>query len=535
MSNSIERFEQELRTKISNKSTSHQSEEGFLVKQFKFFDIYNTGVLSFDNFYRTVEKIGIIIDKEDVRDFYHQLHGVNQSGEINYREYAKNIYSSNKQSYEPAQTGVTYSPSKRAVFDDEEGGTSSYRIMRSGMNSEGYPLATTSQYYQPSTSAGRRSVMNPDYVNNQAMESLNQSLKNPKFDAAQESDYESSVHEEPPQTYNYGHEPEYYKHNLYAKKSAPKSQILYIERFKEELHNRGGRALIGLMRQFKLFDTDQSGYLDKYEFKKAVEDYEVNVHPKDLENLFNCFDTDRNGKIDYNEFIEALAGPMNKYRLQLVERAFDKLDRNGEGYIDMEEMLACYDAYRHPEVASGKNDPEGAFNDFKDSFEVYHNIIHDYNSSAKISRDEFTNFYTYISSQIEKDAHFDTLITGVWNLDNKNNYDEMPYAGAPQKITKIDAHSSWLNDHHRKMFGGDSDAITHPGGEYHWQTTHNSKYRTDIPAPKVTAGIPTWPVGATTGWHGGQMHEDQRMHNYEEAMSGYYNAPHHYSSGGNQY
>jgi calcyphosin len=357
-------------------------------------------------------------------------------------------------------------------------------------------------------------------------------LNDPVYDAPQESESES-VLSEGPIVYNYGHEPEYYKHNLYSKKTAPKSQVLYIERFKEALQIRGGRGMIGLMKQFKLFDTDQSGYLDKYEFKKAVDDYEVMVHPKDLDNLFNSFDADGNGQIIYNEFLEALAGPMNKYRLQIVERAFDKLDKDGEGYIDINDIFASYDPYRHPDIASGKADPEGVYNDFKDTFEVYHNILHDYDSSAKVSRDEFTNFYTYASSQIENDSTFYMMINGVWNLDNKNNYDEMPYAGSRQKVTKVDSHSQWLNDHHRRMFGGDDNI--YQKGDSSWQTTHSAKFRTDIPAPTVSAGIPTWPIGASTSWEGGQMHEDQRMNQYEEEIGAYYNAPHHYTSGGNQY
>lgn len=530
MASTIDRFNQELKGKVSNKSNSHQSEEGFLIKQFKFFDIYNTGVLSFDNFYRTVEKVGIIMDKEEVREIFPHLQGVSETNEINYKDYSKSLYSSGSQAHQPASTGLTYSPSKKAVFDDDNTG-GSYQILRSGMNSQDYPLATTSHHYKPSTSAGRKSVMNPDYVNQQCMASLDHSLNNPNFDAPQDSEYESSVHEEPQLTFNYGHEPEYYKHNLYSNKTAPRSQVLYIERFKEELQNRGGRGMIGLLKQFKLFDTDQSGYLDKYEFKQAVDDYEVNVHPKDLDNLFNSFDSDRNGKIDYNEFLQALAGPLTKYRLQFVERAFDKLDRDGEGQIDMQDMFACFDPYRHPDVANGKNDPEGVYNDFKDAFEVYHNIIHDYNSSAKVSRDEFTDFYTFLSAQVESDAQFDTMVNGVWNLDNKNNYDEMPYAGAPQKITKVDSKSQWLNDHHRRMFGGD-DSL-YQKGDYQWQTTHSAKYRTDLPPPTVTAGVPTWPVGAGSNWQGGLMHEDQRMDSYAGSMSGYYNAPHHYSHGGN--
>lgn len=40
-----------------------QAEETFLAKCFKFFDIHNKGEVNFDQFFRTVEKIGVIIDK----------------------------------------------------------------------------------------------------------------------------------------------------------------------------------------------------------------------------------------------------------------------------------------------------------------------------------------------------------------------------------------------------------------------------------------------------------------------------------------
>lgn len=38
---------------------------------------------------------------------------------------------------------------------------------------------------------------------------------------------------------------------------------------------RGTKGLIGLKRQFKLMDSDESGALDFQEFKKALDDYKV--------------------------------------------------------------------------------------------------------------------------------------------------------------------------------------------------------------------------------------------------------------------
>jgi len=52
-----------MKAKIEQKCTTTQSEEGFLTKCFKFFDIHNKGQVNFEQFFRAVEKIGVVIDK----------------------------------------------------------------------------------------------------------------------------------------------------------------------------------------------------------------------------------------------------------------------------------------------------------------------------------------------------------------------------------------------------------------------------------------------------------------------------------------
>ena len=61
-------FEAEMKAKISQKCPPTQGEEGFLAKCFKFFDIQNKGEVNFDQFYRTVEKIGVIIERQVLYD-----------------------------------------------------------------------------------------------------------------------------------------------------------------------------------------------------------------------------------------------------------------------------------------------------------------------------------------------------------------------------------------------------------------------------------------------------------------------------------
>jgi Ca2+-binding EF-hand superfamily protein len=54
------------------KCPSNQQEDTFLAKSFKFFDIHNKGQVNFDQFSRTVEKVGVIIEK-DVNSSFNRL------------------------------------------------------------------------------------------------------------------------------------------------------------------------------------------------------------------------------------------------------------------------------------------------------------------------------------------------------------------------------------------------------------------------------------------------------------------------------
>ncbi len=78
------RFERDLKEKLSQKATSRLSEEQILLKNFKFFDLNNSGSVSLDEFSKTIEKAGIqILNREVFNLFrftiYLSLQGFNQS------------------------------------------------------------------------------------------------------------------------------------------------------------------------------------------------------------------------------------------------------------------------------------------------------------------------------------------------------------------------------------------------------------------------------------------------------------------------
>lgn len=91
-----------------------------------------------------------------------------------------------------------------------------------------------------------------------------------------------------------------------------------VERLRTKLASRGARGIIGLGKQFRIMDDNNSRNLDLYEFTKAMKDYMLGFSDSEIKTLFNYFDVDRGGAVDYDEFIRALRGPMNPARKKLV-------------------------------------------------------------------------------------------------------------------------------------------------------------------------------------------------------------------------
>jgi len=94
----------------------------------------------------------------------------------------------------------------------------------------------------------------------------------------------------------------------------PKYQSILVQRFRKGLSARGGRSIIGLQRQFKIFDDNGSGTLSRDEFEKAIKDFRIDIEDVDIAGLFKSMDIDGNGEIDFNEFIRVVVGEMNPFR-----------------------------------------------------------------------------------------------------------------------------------------------------------------------------------------------------------------------------
>jgi len=188
------------------------------------------------------------------------------------------------------------------------------------------------------------------------------------------------------------------------------------EALRTKLASRGARGIIGLQKQFKIMDDDNSKSLNVAEFNKALTDYKLGFSKPESTALFNYFDVDSSGTISYDEFIRAIRGPMNMARKKIVAQAYKKLDKDGNGWIDMDDIRGVYNAKKHPDVLAGKKTEDQILQEFLETFETAHNMRNNSAPDHVVTKDEFEEYYNNISCSIDDDMYFMTMINNAWKL-----------------------------------------------------------------------------------------------------------------------
>ena len=190
-----------------------------------------------------------------------------------------------------------------------------------------------------------------------------------------------------------------------------------LEKLRQKLKTRGARGIVGLGKQFRIMDDNHSMSLDKFEFKKAMQDYMLGFSEGEIQKLFTHFDVDRSGLIEYDEFLRAIRGPMSAARKRIVAQAFKALDKDGSGEVDINDIRGVYNASKHPDVLAGKKTEQQCLQEFLETFETHHNCRSGTGPDYIITKEEFDEYYNNISCSIDNDEYFALMMNNAWNLD----------------------------------------------------------------------------------------------------------------------
>jgi Ca2+-binding EF-hand superfamily protein len=196
-----------------------------------------------------------------------------------------------------------------------------------------------------------------------------------------------------------------------------------MDKFRERILARGGKSIIGLARQFKIFDDDNSRTLCLSELQKAIKDFRVDLSPSEVKILFNMCDVDGSGEVNYDEFLREIRGDMNNVRTKLVDQAFSKLDTDGSGVVDFHEIEVLYNAKKHPDVISGKRTERDILLEFMSTFQQHAQSKGKGSVDDSITREEFQEYYENISASIDRDDYFVLMMTNCWKLGERPKYE----------------------------------------------------------------------------------------------------------------
>ena len=194
-----------------------------------------------------------------------------------------------------------------------------------------------------------------------------------------------------------------------------------LDIFRNEIRKKGAKGIIGLAKQFKLFDENKNKTLDYKQFSKAIKDLKIDFNENEIQELFSIFDINNSNTIDYEEFLRQLRGEMNEKRKEIVLKAFDKLDLDKSGKIELNEIKSLYNVKNHKDVLSGKKTEEDLYNEFIETFETHHNLKKGF-KDKRVSKEEFLEYYNNISMSIDDDDLFINLISNAWKLNNQSKY-----------------------------------------------------------------------------------------------------------------
>ena len=170
-----------------------------------------------------------------------------------------------------------------------------------------------------------------------------------------------------------------------------------LQRIRSEFAKRGASSIRGIGIVYREMDSyDGNKKIDAAELFEGLNERGIKVTKAEVDALMKVFDTDHSGGISFDEFLVGLRGGLNETRQAIVNKAFAKFDKDGSGEITAADMRGVYSAAKHPKVRSGEMTEDEVFATFLSRFG-------DKDGDGKITKQEWDDYYTEISSSIDND------------------------------------------------------------------------------------------------------------------------------------
>lgn len=163
-------------------------------------------------------------------------------------------------------------------------------------------------------------------------------------------------------------------------------------------------------------DFNGNKKLDSREFDDVASLVGIFLTKQEKSLLFRALDRSEDGNIDYDEFLRALAGGLSDRRKAMVQKAWDLIDRDGSGTLTVADLTGIYNTEQHPDVREGKKTAEEVMEEFLSSFEGSGAASAGTAGDGTVTKTEFFDYYTDLSSSIPTDDYFVAMMESAWGI-----------------------------------------------------------------------------------------------------------------------
>ena len=257
------------------------------------------------------------------------------------------------------------------------------------------------------------------YQNNYQQNSFNQNQNSNLYNNINEYSYQNS------RPLNHNH----FQNNINNNLQESQYRINVLE--KSELERKNDfQSLIQLLKNEIKIDNMTYSYLSillknkqdpltgtiNFEnFISCLNEAKINYNKKNIIDLYQLLDIYNQNKVSIVEILSLLRGDLKTIRREVIIKIFAYIDSERKNYIEIDKLKRIFNPNNHPDVISGKKNPDEVYKEFifsLNNFIIYKGI------NNKISFDDFIEFFSGISATFENDIIFNNMMNNIFSQNN---------------------------------------------------------------------------------------------------------------------
>ena len=390
-------FEYELKRKLSTRAKRTTSEMQFLLNCFKFYDIKQTGKCSKSDFFKVIDRIGLIgFNRNELETIFYNYDQY-KSGFIDYENFTDYLYNdatliplpNNSVNFQPDNFEIENLPFQQIQIEnnlDNNNNNNNYiqnNIIDEGLNN----------FFQ-----GEENQNNNNLNNNYQIQQ-NYILPNQNLNNIRILNNNNKINE-----YEPGHFKKYFQ------------SLLTL--FQHKININNGMTYYTLTSKLKSKEDKIRKTITYQDFHNSILETNINIDINSIFDFYNSLDLCDLNVISTDEILRVIRGNLSEERKMIIIEAFAKIDFNRKGFTEITYLKSIYNSSEHPEVKMGRKTENEIFGEFVYTFDIFINYKE---KTSQCSFEDFIEYYSGISASIENNQYFNDMIHGVWNMENVNN------------------------------------------------------------------------------------------------------------------